>query len=73
MEEFIFLGLRMNEGISIEKFKENFGSTIESIYSEQIKKFQEEKLLEISDGRLKFTERGMDVSNYVLSEFLLGT
>lgn len=71
IEEFIFLGLRMNEGISIEKFKEAFGISLASVYHEQIRKFQDEKLLEISGERLKLTEKGMDVSNYVLSDFLL--
>lgn len=36
MEEFMFLGLRMMEGISKEKFKQEFQISIEEVYGKMI-------------------------------------
>ncbi len=46
MEEFMFLGLRMSEGISCVRFQEMFGEPIEQVYGEVIGKLRREGLLE---------------------------
>ena len=71
MEEFMFLGLRMTEGVSEEKFKMDFGRNIDAVYGEVIEKLEKQYLLERKEGRIKLTVRGVDISNYVMSEFLL--
>ena len=71
MEEFMFLGLRKMEGVSVTEFKNTFGKTMEECYGEQIQKLQEQGLLEQKDGRLMLTRPGIDVSNYVFGEFLI--
>ena len=71
MEEFMFLGLRKTEGISIEEFRRAFDIDIFEVYGLQIRKMEEQGLLEISDTRIRLTERGTDISNYVFSEFIL--
>lgn len=71
MEEFMFLGLRMTEGVSEEKFKMDFGRNIDAVYGEVIEKLEKQYLLERKEGRIKLTDRGVDISNYVMSEFLL--
>lgn len=71
MEEFMFLGLRKMEGVSRADFKKFFGKEIEAFYKEAIAKLTEQKLLAERNGRLFLTERGIDVSNHVMSEFLL--
>ncbi len=79
MEEFMFLGLRMTEGVSLEVFQKLFGCTMESVYGDVIQKNRQEGLLEIFSGsrtdedcvRLALTEFGIDVSNYVMAQFLL--
>lgn len=71
MEEFMFLGLRMTEGVSEEKFKMDFGRNIDKVYGDVIEKLEKQHLLEKKDGRIKLTDRGVDISNYVMSEFLL--
>lgn len=71
MEEFMFLGLRKMEGVSRADFKKFFGEEMETFYKNEIAKLTEQKLLAERDGRLFLTERGIDVSNYVMSEFLL--
>lgn len=71
MEEFMFLGLRMTEGVSEKKFKMDFGRNIDAVYGEIIEKLEKQHLLERKEGRIKLTDRGVDISNYVMSEFLL--
>lgn len=70
MSEFIFMGLRKTSGISLADFSSRFGSEMLAVYGDLIAKFEKEGLLERTDERLAFTERGMDVSNIVLSEFV---
>ena len=71
MEEFMFLGLRKMEGVSVTEFKNTFGKTMEECYGEQIQKLKEQGLLEQKDGRLMLTRPGIDVSNYVFGEFVI--
>ena len=70
MEEFMFLGLRLMEGIEKKAFKSKFGVPIEDIYGKTLDKLRQEKLI-ITDGHIRLTPRGIDISNYVMSEFLL--
>ena len=71
MEEFMFLGLRKMEGVSVTEFKNTFGNNMEECYGEQIQKLKEQGLLEQKDGRLMLTRPGIDVSNYVFGEFVI--
>lgn len=71
MEEFMFLGLRKMDGISRNEFKEAFHTNIEDVYGEVIGKLKEEGLVAVEKYRVFLTEKGIDISNYVLSEFLL--
>lgn len=71
IEEFVFMGLRMIEGISKEEFKRRFKSDIYEIYSKEIEKnIENGLLLEVGD-RLKLTEKGIEFSNLVMSDFIL--
>lgn len=71
MEEFMFLGLRMTDGVSIREFYDAFGFSMDDIYGDVIRKYIENGLLERGDDRIALTERGLDVSNVVMEEFLL--
>ena len=73
MEEYMFLGLRKCDGISKEEFTKRFGVDFNQIYGDVIKKHLSQGLLAIDEisGKIKLTDRGIDVSNYVLSDFLL--
>ena len=71
MEESIFLGLRMIKGIDIQKFKDEFGCDINSIYGSAIKKYVGMGYMELSCGILKLTEKGIDVSNSIFAEFII--
>ena len=70
MEEFMFLGLRLTEGIRISEFETYFGVPIAEIYGNRIRKFQQEKLLEQKGDFIRLTAKGTDLSNYVMAEFL---
>lgn len=71
MEEFMFLGLRMNQGVLRDDFEKTFGCNIEGVYGDVLKKLRGEELLTVEGGRIYLTEKGMDLSNYALAEFLL--
>lgn len=73
MEEFMFLGLRLTDGVEGRAFFEAFGRTPESVYGGVIEKNIRDGLLEYGDGkkRLALTERGLDLANYVMAQFLL--
>lgn len=72
MEEFMFLGLRMMAGVSEEEFFRKFGVSMMDVYGDVIKKYQSIDLISHkNNGRVALTEKGIDVSNSILSDFLL--
>lgn len=73
MAEFMFLGLRMTEGVSEAAFRQEFGVEMREIYGEVLKKYTGMGLLEEKDGRIFLTRKGIHVSNSVMSDFLLET
>lgn len=71
MEETMFLGLRMDEGVSIKEFELRFGKDIHEVYGNTLDKLSKDALVIIDNDHLKLTEKGLEISNAVLSEFLL--
>lgn len=71
MEEYMFLGLRKTEGISMKKFQEIFGVDMWNVYGKILENMIKKELLAMDCDVIRLTDRGTDVSNYVLSEFLL--
>lgn len=71
MEEFMFLGLRQNCGVTRQQFEAAFGIPIDGIYKNALEHLRDEGLLDTSEGRIVLTEKGMDLSNYALAQFLL--
>ena len=70
MEEYMFLGLRKMEGVTKSEFLKEFGCTMESKYSHVLKRMYAEGLMEESGDYVRLTDQGIDISNYVMSEFL---
>lgn len=71
MSEYMFLGLRKTKGIDITDFKEEFGIDIKDIFGEAIEDNIARGLL-IHDGNcLYLSKRGIDISNTVMSDFIL--
>ena len=71
MEEFMFLGLRMVNGVSETEFLQRFGRTMDNVYGRVLDKYVENGLIIREGYRYRLSERGMDISNTVLSDFLL--
>lgn len=71
VEEFMFMGLRKIKGIEEREFLNRFSKDIDSYYKNIINKHINSKFLKREDGYLKFTSKGIQLSNYVLSDFLI--
>lgn len=78
MEEFCFLGLRRMQGISKKTFLDSFLIPIEQVYGDVLLHLQQQGLIDWSkpdekngQDRIRLTELGIDVSNYVFAQFLL--
>lgn len=76
MEEYMFLGLRLTEGVSLKEFEDTFGKNIYEVYPDVIDKLVNQGLLVKKNGadgqteRLTLSSFGLDVSNVVMAEFL---
>lgn len=77
MSEFMFLGLRESKGVCANDFKAQFGVSIYEIFGNVLQKHIDQKLIYsyFLDGGKQIwyalTDYGVDVSNYVFSEYLL--
>ena len=71
IEEFIFLGLRLNQGVNKNKFKKKFGCEIDNIYRNQISLLTKQKLLAENKNFIFLTDYGRDLANHVMSNFIL--
>ncbi len=70
MEEEMFMGLRMREGVSKEIFEKKFGKPMHSVFNEQIEKLTREGLLMDTGTHIILTEQGFFLGNEVFQEFL---
>ena len=67
----MFMGLRMIEGISLKEFKKRFGRDVYDVYDDAIKNNVKRGLLVIDSEKLYLSSNGIEVSNYVMSDFIL--
>jgi len=67
--EFMFLGLRMTEGISINAFRARFDKTTREVFP-QISDWIDGELLEEKRGFLRFTRKGLLVANSMFVQFM---
>ena len=70
MEEYVFLGLRLLEGIDEKDFEERFGKTIWTVYKEILQKWIDLGLLIHKNHRIYLSSYGLDVCNEIFSSFL---
>ncbi|MGL5574229.1 MAG: radical SAM family heme chaperone HemW, partial [Sarcina sp.] len=71
IEEFMFMGLRLIDGINEDEFEARFNTTIDSYYNDIIKKFISQDLLKRENRKVYLTDKGIEYSNMVMSEMLL--
>ena len=67
----MFLGLRKIDGVKRSDFLEAFDIDIDAIYGPIITALKNLGFMDAKEGRLFLTDIGIDVSNQVLSKFLL--
>ncbi|RKJ36161.1 coproporphyrinogen III oxidase, partial [bacterium 1XD42-8] len=70
MEETMFLGLRMEKGVSRIRFYERFAVDLKEIYENSLNKLEQGGFIKWRGDFLVLTKRGVDVSNQVLAQFL---
>lgn len=70
MEEYMFLGLRKMKGISAKDFEHTFHVDIHNVYGGVLEKMCKNDLMQYNNGYYCLSDRGIDVSNVVLAEFL---
>lgn len=70
MSEFMFLGLRMMEGINVNAFRTAFGRQIDNVYGKVIDKYVASGHLIREGDIIRLSNAGIDVSNYIFSDFI---
>ena len=70
MGEFMMLGLRKAEGIDKNEFYRRFDVYPYEIWKSQLDKFIALKLMKEENGAYSLTQRGIDISNSIMCEFL---
>ncbi len=70
MKEYMMLGLRKIEGVSIQEFKNKFVGTPLYIYRKELEKLVAEDLIEIELDKIKLSKKGIDFANIVWEEFI---
>ena len=68
--EAIFMGLRLNEGINVHEFGEQYGIDLQSRFGPNLVRYMEQGLLIEEDGRWRLTRKGMLLSNEVMNTFV---
>lgn len=70
MEEYVFLGLRLLEGIDENAFEKQFGKSIWTVYKEPLQKWINLGLLIHEENRIYLSHYGLDVCNEIFTSFL---
>ena len=69
-KEYMLLGLRKIEGVSIQKFKEKFVENPIFLFRKELEKLVNEKLITIDGDCIRLTNKGLDLANIVWEEFV---
>ena len=69
-KEYMMLGLRKIDGVSISKFEELFNLNPLYYFKKEIDKLTSYDLIEINDDYIRLTKKGIDFANIVFEEFV---
>lgn len=69
-KEYMLLGLRKIEGVSIQAFKLKFQENPIFLYRQELNKLVKEGLVEVDTNQIKLTNKGIDLANLVWEEFI---
>ncbi|MCD8239525.1 MAG: radical SAM family heme chaperone HemW [Clostridiales bacterium] len=70
ISEFMFLGLRMSNGVLNSEFQGLFGLSLNQMFGDVIKKYENMGLLRFDGERLRLTDEGIDVSDTIFADFV---
>ncbi len=70
MSEFMFLGLRLEDGIEEKEFQKRFNLNIDEVFGKQIDKYTKTGFLIRENGKIRFSDKGFFVSNIILADFV---
>jgi len=71
MSEFMFLGLRMLDGVSKTEFFNRFSIEMEKVFKKPLSKFKKLGMIEEKGDRICLTKQAISVSNQVMCEFII--
>lgn len=71
ISEWMFLGLRMAEGVKFDDFTEEFGIGLTELFCEELDTLTRQSLLSMDSRGVRLTRKGMLLSNQVFHRFLL--
>lgn len=70
MKEYMLLGLRKINGVSIQDFKNKFGENPIMLFRKELQKLTQDKLITIDGDFIKLSNKGLDLANLVWEEFV---
>lgn len=71
IEEEMFLGLRLKEGVSFQRFQEKFQCSLESVYGDVLSTEAKAGHLVVENGSVRLTAQGLLIGNDIFEKFLL--
>ena len=69
-QEFMLIGLRKIDGVSIQDFKNKFGDNPIFIFKDELSKLVGEGLVVVDFDSIRLTNKGLDLANLVWEEFV---
>ena len=73
LSEYLFTGMRKLDGVDLVDFEKRFGQPVEMIFSDnwpKLQKHMEDGFIIKTDHNMRFTIKGIDISNRILTEFI---
>jgi putative oxygen-independent coproporphyrinogen III oxidase len=69
LKDYLLMGLRITQGIDLQRFTDVFGIEIHDILPKSLKRWIEQGCLTINEASLKCTDQGLDLQNSILISF----
>ena len=69
-QEFMLIGLRKIDGVSIQDFKNKFGENPIFVFKNELSKLVDEGLVVVDFDSIRLTNKGLDLANLVWEEFV---
>jgi len=70
MDETMFMGLRLMQGVDAGAFTDRFGLTPHRVYEKELEDLDALGLIEVTDEYIRLSERGLPVANRVFMRFI---